>query len=48
MLRTAAGRAACGIPEGEAVLGLLHLGAAKGEKPAPGRAPLDSVVTHLA
>ena len=48
VLRTAAGRAACGIPEGEAVLGLLHLGAAKGGKPAPGRAPVDSVVTHLA
>ena len=48
VLRSAEGRAACGIPEGEAVLGLLHLGAAKGEKPAPERAPLDSVVTHLA
>jgi nitroreductase len=48
VLRSPEGRAACGIPDGEAVLGLLHLGAAKGEKPAPERAPLDSVVTHLA
>ena len=30
VLRSAEGRAACGIPDGEAVLGLLHLGAAKG------------------
>src|SRR5687768_5197423 len=29
VLRTAAGRAACGIPDGEAVLGLLHLGQAR-------------------
>ena len=44
VLRTPEGRAACGIPEGEAVLGLLHLGEARGEKPAPERAPLDDVV----
>ena len=48
VLRTAEGRAACGIAEGEAVLGLLHLGEARGEKPAPERAPLETVVTHLA
>ena len=47
VLRTPEGRAACGIPAGEAVLGLLHLGEARGEKPAPDRAPLDVVVTHL-
>jgi nitroreductase len=47
VLRTPEGRAACGIPDGEAVLGLLHLGEARGEKPAPDRAPLASVVTHL-
>ena len=47
VLRTAEGRAACGIPEGEAPLGLLHLGEARGEKPAPERAPLAAVVTHL-
>jgi nitroreductase len=47
VLRTPEGRAACGIPDGEAVLGLLHLGEARGGKPAPERAPLDAVVTHL-
>ena len=44
VLRTPEGRAACGIPDGEAVLGLLHLGEARGEKPPPERAPLDAVV----
>ncbi len=47
VLRTPGGRAACGIPEGEAPLGLLHLGESRGGKPAPERAPLESVVTHL-
>jgi nitroreductase len=47
VLRTAAGRAACGIAEGERVLGLIHLGAARGEKPAPERAPLDGFVEYL-
>jgi nitroreductase len=41
VLRTAPGRSACGIGEGEKVLGLLHLGRGKGERPAPERAPLD-------
>src|SRR5919197_2660497 len=41
VLRTPAGRAACGIPDGERVLGLLHLGRGKGTKPAPERAPLE-------
>jgi nitroreductase len=40
VLRTPAGRAACGIEDGERVLGLLHLGRGKGSKPAPERAPL--------
>ena len=48
VLRTPEGRAACGIPDGEAVLGLLHLGEARGEKPAPDRAPLETIVSHLA
>jgi nitroreductase len=48
VLRTPEGRAACGIPGGEGALGLLHLGEARGEKPAPERAPLAAVVTHLA
>jgi len=47
VLRTPEGRAACGIPDGEAVLGLLHLGQARGEKPPPERAPLEAVVAHL-
>ena len=47
VLRTRAGLEACGIPHGEAVLGLLHLGEARGAKPAPERAPLETVVTHL-
>jgi nitroreductase len=47
VLRTPEGRAACGIPDGEAVLGLLHLGEARGSKPAPERAPLETVVSFL-
>jgi len=48
VLRTREGRAACGIPDGEAVLGLLHLGEARGEKPAPERAPVGEIVAYLA
>jgi nitroreductase len=40
VLRTPEGRAACGIEDGERVLGLLHLGRGTGSKPAPERAPL--------
>jgi nitroreductase len=47
VLRTPEGRAACGIPAGEAVLGLLHLGEARGEKAPPARAELADVVTYL-
>jgi len=47
VLRTPAGRAACGIPDGERVLGLVHLGVAKGEKPPPERAPVEAFVTYL-
>ena len=47
VLRSAAGRAACGIEAGERVLGLLHLGRGKGAKPAPERAPLESIRTYL-
>jgi nitroreductase len=47
VLRTPAGRAACGIPDGEHVLGLVHLGTARGEKPAPERAPLETIRTYL-
>jgi nitroreductase len=47
VLRTRAGRAACGIPKGERVLGLLHLGRPKGGKPAPERAPTETIRTYL-
>lgn len=47
VLRTAAGRAACGIADGERVLGLIHLGRPKGAKPAPDRAPVEQYVDHL-
>jgi nitroreductase len=48
VLRTDAGRAACAIEPGEKVLGLLHLGRPKGEKPAPEREPVDTIRTYLA
>ena len=48
VLRTAEGRAACGIGDGEKVLGLLHLGYGKGSKPAPERAPVEDFRTFLA
>jgi nitroreductase len=47
VLRSPAGRAACGIPDGERILGLIHLGWAKGHRPAPERAPLEEVRAFL-
>jgi nitroreductase len=47
VLRTPAGRAACGLQDGERVLGLLHLGRGKGSKPAPDRAPVEHFRTFL-
>ena len=47
VLRTPEGRTACGIEDGERVLGLLHLGRGKGSKPAPERAPLEDFRTFL-
>jgi nitroreductase len=47
VLRTAEGRAACRVPDGEHVLGLLHLGRGKGSKPAPERAPVEAFRTFL-
>jgi nitroreductase len=47
VLRTPAGRAACGIAEGERLLGLIHIGRAKGRRPAPERAPVEEVRTFL-
>jgi nitroreductase len=48
VLRTPEGRAACGIADGERVLGLLHLGRGKGAKPPPERAPLGEFREYLA
>ncbi|MEO8687561.1 MAG: nitroreductase family protein [Solirubrobacteraceae bacterium] len=48
VLRTPEGRAAVGIPESERVLGLVHLGRAKGpDKAPPERAPLDDFRAYL-
>ncbi len=47
ILRDAAGRQACGVPDDERVLGLLHLGTALGERPVPDRAPLDEIRQYL-
>ncbi len=48
VLRAPECRAALGIPDGERVLVLLHLGQAKGpDKPAPERAPVDEIRSYL-
>jgi nitroreductase len=47
VLRTAEGRAAAGVPDGEHVLGLLHLGPARQEQRPPERAPAGEVATFL-
>ena len=47
VLRTPAGRAACGIPDGETELALIHLGRPRGEKPAPERAPVETIRSYL-
>jgi nitroreductase len=47
VLRTPEGRVACGVQDGEKVLGLLHLGRGKGSKPAPERAPVGDFRTYL-
>jgi len=48
VLRTAEGRAACSIPDGERILGLIHLGATRGPgKAPPERAPLEEVRSFL-
>jgi nitroreductase len=47
VLRTPEGRAACGIGDGERVLGLIHLGRGKGERLAPERAPIDAFRSFL-
>jgi len=47
VLRSREGRAAAGVPDGERVLGLIHLGPPRQEKEPPGRAPAQDYVTYL-
>jgi nitroreductase len=47
VLREPAGRAAVGVPDGERVLGLLHLGRPRQDKEPPARAPSAEYVTYL-
>ena len=47
ILRERAGLEAVGVPENERFVGLIHLGHAAGDKPAPERPPPDAVVTYL-
>jgi nitroreductase len=47
VLRTEEGRAALGVPPGERLIGLLHLGPPRQERAAPERAPTGDVVTFL-
>jgi len=47
VLRTAAGRAAVGLPERERFVALIHLGPARQEKQPPERDPPGDFVTYL-
>ncbi len=47
VLRTPAGRAACGLPDGERFLGLIHLGRARQDKDPPPRATVADFVDYL-
>jgi nitroreductase len=47
VLRTARGREAVGVPQGERVLGLIHLGPAEREPAARERGPADEYVQFL-
>ena len=47
VLGTSEGRAAVGVPDGERVLGLLHLGRPRQVREPPERAPTDQYVTYL-
>jgi nitroreductase len=47
VLRTPEGRAAAGVPDGERVIGLLHLGPRRQEKEPPGRLAPGDFVTYL-
>jgi nitroreductase len=47
VLRTPEGRAAVGVPDGERVLGLIHLGPPRQDKEPPERLPVGDYVTFL-
>lgn len=47
VLRTPEGRAAVGVPDGERVLGLVHLGPRRQDKQPPERLPSGEYVTFL-
>ena len=47
VLRTPAGRAAAGVPEGERAIGLLHLGPARQGRQPPQRHDVEQVVSFL-
>ena len=47
VLRTPEGLAAAGVPDGERVIGLLHLGPRRQEKEPPGRLAPGDFVTYL-
>ncbi|HEV2819969.1 MAG TPA: nitroreductase family protein [Solirubrobacteraceae bacterium] len=48
VLQTPEGRAAGGVGDDEAVLGLLHLGPARQQQRTPDRAPVDQIARFLA
>jgi len=47
VVRTRAGREALGIPDGERVLGVVHLGSPRSEPPVPEREELGSYLSYL-
>ena len=47
LLRSAEGRAAVGLPDGERFVGLLHLGELRQEKAPPERPPVEQATTYL-
>jgi nitroreductase len=47
VLRTPEGRSAAGVPDGERVLGLIHLGRPRQDRQPPERAPAADYVTYL-
>jgi nitroreductase len=47
LLRSAEGRAAVGLPDGERFVGLLHLGRPRQEKEPPERPPVEQTTTYL-